>query len=84
MLKDFIGRELHVGDVIAFVANSTGKMIMAKIDSFTRHQCVCTPLFGQSHDYYFKTITCYAQQCVRLDQNDVTMYLLTRTSEEQK
>jgi hypothetical protein len=81
VLKDFIGRELNVGDVIAFSDNISNKMIMAKIDSFTTHQCVCTILFGHDH---VKTVSCYAQQSVKLDLSEVSMYLLKFNHKDQK
>ena len=80
MLKDFIGRELNIGDVVAF-PNIHGTLILARIEEFSKYRCKCTPLYGHAHDHV-TTVHCYAQSSVKLDQNEVTMYLLKRDHKE--
>jgi len=80
MLKDFIGRELNIGDVVAF-PNTHGALILARIEEFSKYQLKCTPLHGHEHDHV-ATVRCYAQSSAKLDQNEVTMYLLKRDHDE--
>jgi len=78
-MKDFLGRELAVGDVVAFEGVNGGGLVLGRIEKFTPKQASLTPL---TENYSWrKTITRYSSQCVKVDSADVTMFLLTKSQE---
>lgn len=80
MLTDFIGRDLCIGDLVAFEDPAGNGMTLAKIESVTTRMVICEPLTDNNSSK--KNIMKYARQCVKMDQSDVTMYLLTRENKE--
>jgi hypothetical protein len=79
-MKDFLGQELNVGDVVAF-SDPAGAMMLARIEQVSTYQFEATPLKSRSQSLA-KLVRCYAEQAVKLNSSDVTMYLLTKTTEE--
>ena len=77
-MKDFLGQELAVGDVVV-VPDPAGAMMRARIEQLNTYQFEATPLKSRS---LAKLVRCYAEQAVKLNSSDVTMYLLTKTTEE--
>lgn len=78
-MKDFLGRELVVGDVVAFEGVNGGGLVLGRIEKFTPKQAALTPL--TDHSSWRKTITRYSSQCVKIDNTDVTLFLLTKSQE---
>ena len=79
-MKDFLGRELTVGDVVAFEGVNGGGLVLGRIEKFTLKQTVLTPL---TENYSFrKTISRYSSQCVKVDTADVTLFLLTKSQDK--
>ena len=76
-MKDFLGRELTVGDVVAFEGVNGGSLVLGRIEKFTLKQAVITPL--TEHFSFRKTISRYSSQCVKVDDADVTLFLLTKS-----
>jgi hypothetical protein len=79
-MKDFLGQELAVGDVVVFPSPSDG-MMLARIERLSTFQFEAVPLKSRSHRLA-KLVHCYGEQAVKLNSNDVTMYLLARPNEE--
>jgi hypothetical protein len=80
-VKDFLGRELAVGDVVAFEGVNGGGLVLGRIEKFTPKQASMTPLTDHNSWNWRKTITRYSSQCVKVDSADVTMFLLTKAQE---
>ena len=79
-MKDFLGQELAVGDVVAF-SDPAGAMMLARIEQLSTRQFEATPLKSRGQSLA-KLVRCYAEQAVKLNSNDVTMYLLKRENQE--
>ena len=77
-MTDFLEQELAVGDVVVF-PDVSGAMMLARIEQLSTRQFEATPLKSRS---LAKLVRCYAEQAVKLNSSDVTMYLLTKTTEE--
>ena len=78
-MKDFLGRELTVGDVVAFEGVNGGGLVLGRIEKFSPKQALITPL---TENYSFrKTISSYSSQCVKVDDADVTLFLLTKSQD---
>lgn len=77
-MKDFIGRELTVGDVVAFEGVNGGGLVLGRIEKFSPKQASLTPLSDHNSWSSKKTISRYSSQCVKIDDADITMYLLKR------
>jgi len=77
-VKDFIGRELTVGDVVAFEGVNGGGLVLGRIEKFSPKQASLTPLSDHNSWSSKKTISRYSSQCVKIDDADITMYLLKR------
>jgi len=80
-VKDFLGRELAVGDVVAFEGVNGGGLVLGRIEKFTPKQAALTALTENNSYNWRKTITRYSSQCVKVDSADVTMFLLTKAQE---
>ena len=79
-MKDFLGQELAVGDVVV-VPDPAGAMMLARIEQLSTRQFEATPLKSRGQSLA-KLVRCYAEQAVKLNSNDVTMYLLKRENQE--
>jgi len=77
-MKDFLGRELAVGDVVAFEGVNGGGLVLGRIEKFSPKQASLTPLSDHNSWSSKKTISRYSSQCVKIDDADITMYLLKR------
>jgi hypothetical protein len=77
-MKDFLGRELVVGDVVAFEGVNGGGLVLGRIEKFSPKQASLTPLSDHNSWSSKKTISRYSSQCVKIDDADITMYLLKR------
>ena len=80
-MKDFLGRELAVGDVVAFEGVNGGGLVLGRIERFSPKQAAMTPLTDHNSWSSRKTISRYSSQCVKVDSADVTMFLLTKAQE---
>ena len=81
-MKDFIGRELTVGDVVAFEGVNGGGLVLGRIEKFSPKQASLTPLSDHNSWSSKKTISRYSSQCVKIDDADITMFLLTKAQGE--
>ena len=79
-MKDFLEQELAVGEVVVF-PDVSGAMMLARIEQLSTRQFEATPLKSRGQSLA-KLVRCYAEQAVKLNSSDVTMYLLTKTTEE--
>ena len=80
-MKDFLGRELEVGDVVAFEGVNGGGLVLGRIERFSPKQAAITPLTDHNSWSSRKTISRYSSQCVKVDDADVTLFLLTKAQE---
>jgi hypothetical protein len=80
-MKDFLGRTLEIGEVVAFEDPNGAGLVLGRIEKFSPKQVACTPLTRAYSWSNKKTISRYPQQCVKIDASDVTMFLLTTTQE---
>jgi hypothetical protein len=76
-MKDFLGRELTVGDVVAFEGVNGGGLVLGRIEKFSPKQASITPLTDHN-SWTYRTISRYSSQCVKIDDADVTLFLLTK------
>lgn len=79
-MKDFLGRELTVGDVVAFEGVNGGGLVLGRIEKFSPKQASMTPLTDHS-SWTYRTISRYSAQCVKVDDADVTLFLLTKSQD---
>ena len=81
-MKDFLGRDLAIGDAVAFEGVNGGGLVLGRIERFTTKQAAMTPLTDHNSWSHRKTISRYSSQCVKIDDADVTMFLLTKPQEQ--
>jgi hypothetical protein len=79
-MKDFLGRELTVGDVVAFEGVNGGGLVLGRIEKFSPKQASMTPLTDHN-SWTHRTISRYSSQCVKVDDADVTLFLLTKSQD---
>ena len=79
-MKDFLGRELTVGDVVAFEGVNGGGLVLGRIEKFSPKQASMTPLTDHN-SWTNRTISRYSSQCVKVDDADVTLFLLTKSQD---
>lgn len=72
-MKDMIGRELAVGDFVAYYSKLYEVKAICKLD-FTGHGYVKIMIYPASKTS--KPVSKYSQEMVRIPAEDVTMYLL--------
>ena len=78
MKKDFLNRELQIDDYVVFPAPNNGGMRLGKIVKFTPKQI----RVEWTYKNYRGEISSdseprYANQCVKVEGPDLTMYLLS-------
>ena len=78
-MKDFLGRELAIGDVVAFEGVNGGGLVLGRIEKFSPKQASLTPLSDHNSWSSKKTISRYSSQCVKIDDSDISLYLLKRS-----
>jgi len=81
-MKDFLGRELAVGDVVAFEGVNGGGLVLGRIEHFSVKQAAMTPLTDHNSWSSKRTISRYSSQCVKINDADVTMFLLTKSQDQ--
>jgi len=80
-MKDFLGRELEIGNLVAFEGVNGGGLVLGRIERFSPKQAAITPLTDHNSWSSRKTISRYSSQCVKVDDADVTLFLLTKAQE---
>ena len=81
-MKDFLYRELAVDDIVAFDGPNGSGMVVGKVMGFTPQQIRINPL---SKNYSWadpgKGILRYPSQCVKVPEEEITMYLIKQKPE---
>ena len=80
-MKDFLGRELEIGNLVAFEGVNGGGLVLGRIERFSPKQAAISPLTDHNSWSSRKTISRYSSQCVKVDDADVTLFLLTKAQE---
>jgi len=76
VFKDFLRRDLEIGDYVVFPA-PYGGMKLGKIIKFTPQQIRVEWTYKWRDAVHAKSAPRYANQCVRVEGPDLTMYLLS-------
>jgi hypothetical protein len=80
-MQDFLYRDLEVDDIVAFEGPNGGGMTVGKVVGFTPKQIRITPL---SKNYSWSSngkITRYPTQCIKVPEDEITMYLIRQKPE---
>ncbi len=81
-MKDFLYRELAIDDVVVFEGPNGSGMCVGKVISFTTQQIRVMPL---SKNYSWaapgKGILRYPSQCVKMPEEEITLYLIKQKPE---
>lgn len=77
VFKDFLKRDLAIGDYVVFPAPSGGGMKLGKIVKFTPKQIRVEWTYQWSGKVHAQSAPRYASQCVKVEGPDLTMYLLS-------
>jgi len=80
-MKDFLGRDLAIGDAVAFEGVNGDGLMLGRIERFTAKQATMTPLSDHNSWSHRKTISRYSSQCVKIDDAEVTLFLLTKSQQ---
>lgn len=75
--KDFLKRDLAIDDYVVFPAPHSGGMKLGKIIKFTPLQIRVEWTYKWRDTVHSESATRYANQCVRVEGPDLTMYLLS-------
>lgn len=77
-MKDFLGRDLEIGDSVVIIAPGYRDLVLARIMKFTAKQVKVSYMntwnFGKPGRY--AELLQYPSQLVKVDGPDLTMYLL--------
>lgn len=81
-MQDFLYRELAVDDIVAFDGPNGSGMVVGRVIGFTPKQIRIQPL---SKNYSWasdgKGITRYPMQCVKVPEEEITLYLIKQKPE---
>ena len=78
VFKDFLKRELSIGDYVVFPAPRGGSMKLGKIIKFTPQQIRVEWTYKSYRgDVGSDSAPRYSSQCVKVEGPDLTMYLLS-------
>jgi hypothetical protein len=75
--KDFLKRDLEIGDYVVFPAPRGGTMKLGKIIKFTPQQIRVEWTYKWRDRVHAESAPRYSSQCVKVDGPDLTMYLLS-------
>ena len=75
--KDFLKRDLEIGDYIVFPAPYGGGMKLGKVVKFTPKQVRIEWTYKWRDQVRTESTPRYSNQCVRVEGPDLTMYLLS-------
>lgn len=77
-MQDFLFRDLAIDDVVAFDGPHGGGMAVGKVVGFTPKQIRINPLSKTYSWNSSGTFTRYPTQCVKIPEEEISMYLLKR------
>lgn len=67
-MKDFIGQELEIGDYVALMQPNYRNMVLGKVEKFNPKMIKVS---YTGYNKYESTYSCYSQDVVKLNREDV-------------
>jgi hypothetical protein len=79
-MKDFLGRELEIGDSVIVIAPNYRHFVLARVIQFTPNQVRVSFMntWNYGSDGYYTELLQTPSQLTKVDGPDLTMYLLKK------
>jgi hypothetical protein len=80
MMKDFLGRDLAIGDSVIVMAPNYRHFVLARVIAFTPKQVRVSFLntWNYGKEGFYTELLQYGEQLTKVDGPDLTMYLLRK------